>query len=51
MDFKRVRTFVTVAEHGTRSRILHNQVTQTGRPQNAHSRHRQPTGVFAAPIP
>jgi hypothetical protein len=24
MDFKRVRTFVTVAEHGTRSRILHD---------------------------
>ena len=34
MDFKRVRTFVTVAEHGTRLRILHDQVTQTGRPKS-----------------
>ena len=34
MDFKRVRTFVTVAEHGTKSRILHDGVTQTGPPKN-----------------
>jgi hypothetical protein len=53
MDFKRVRTFVTVAEHGTRSRILHDQVTQIVRPKSrkTHSPHHQPAGVFDASIP
>ena len=53
MDIKRVRTFVTVAEHGTRPRILYGQASQTGRPKsrNTHSRHHQPPGVFAATIP
>ena len=53
MDFKRVRTFVTVAEHGTRPRILYGQASQTGRPKSrkTHSPHHQPTGAFSAPIP
>jgi hypothetical protein len=56
MDFKRVRTFVTVAEHGTRSRILHAEASNFERLRHAfwtplQVRLHQPTGAFPAPIP
>ena len=44
MDFKRVRTFVTVAEHGTRPRILYGQASQTGRPKCRSRSHLPSSG-------